>query len=159
MSPKLALIARRMQRQTPEQAPAPAYDDLTAAIQRLVDERVEQAMEQQPVKQPAHVRRLMDDFNRPTPTTDFRQLPAVQKTSSTKPFNAIFHRDGAGQILWAEMSTGVKFEVLRDGASRIIGMREITESPVLPALDVPYKAEARQYQPGTPRKLYGNDQE
>lgn len=156
MSPKLALIARRMQRQTPEKIPAPT-DDLTAAIQRLVDERVEQALEQQPVKQPAHVRRLMDQFNAPAPVTDYHQLPPVPRAQPKKPFNMLLHRDAVGQILWCEMPDGTKVEVVRDGAGEAIALREITESPVMPALDIAYKAEARAYQPRV-RKLFVNDE-
>ncbi|MCE6980746.1 hypothetical protein EI534_25905 [Pseudomonas frederiksbergensis] len=152
MSPKLALIARRMQRQTPEQAPAPASDDLAAAIERLVQERVDQAMEQQPVKPPPHVRRLMDEFNRPAPITDYRDLaPAPRTPAPKKPLNMLIHRDGADKILWCEMSDGTKVELIRDRAGKTIAMKEMDESPVLPALDVPYKAEARQYRDGEPR--------
>ncbi|WP_433737439.1 hypothetical protein [Pseudomonas putida] len=159
MSPKLKLLQRQMERQTPERIPvAPASNDLAAAIERLVQERVDAALEQQPVKPPPHVRRLMDDFNRPEPVSDYRQLPAVQKTAPKNPLSMIIHRDGADKILWVETSDGLKVEMVRDGAGKAIAMREITESPVLPELDIAYKTEAREYQPGTPRKLYGNDE-
>lgn len=152
-SPKLQILARQMARhQQPERAPAPASDDLAAAIERLVQERVDQAMEQQPAKTPAHVRRLLDQqFDKPPMPSDYRELPPVAKTAPKKSFGAIFHRDGAGQILWAEMSNGVKLEAVRDGAGNIVAMRQVEESPVLPALDIAAKAEARAYHPGEPR--------
>lgn len=106
-------------------------------------------------KPPARVRQL---FNAPEPVTDYRDLAPVPRTPAPKkPLNMLIHRDGADKILWCEMSDGAKFELIRDRAGKTIAMKEITESPVLPALDVPYKAAAREYQPGTPRKLYGND--
>jgi hypothetical protein len=151
-SAKLQILERKFAHQNPERIPAPAADDLTAAIQRLIDQRVEQALEQQPAKPSPHVQRLLDQqFNKPEPTTDYRQLPLVQKTAPKAPFNAIMHRDGAGQISWMEMSNGVKFAAIRDGAGKIIEIRQIDDSPVLPAPDIPFKAKARQYKDGEPR--------
>jgi hypothetical protein len=148
-----------MDRRTPEKIPAPASDDLAAAIERLVQERVDQALEQQPVKQPAHVQRLLDrQFAKPPMPTDYRQLPPTQKPDK-KPaeFTTIWHRDGAGQLLWSETiaDDGRRFitKVERDGAGAIVRCKTTPpdESPVLPALDIDYKAKARKYDPGEPR--------
>lgn len=150
-SPKLQILERRMARHSqPERIPAPATDDLTAAIERLVQERVSDALEQKQKHSPK-VQRLISDFNKPPMPTDYRQLPPVPKTTPKKPFNVIVHRDGAGLIRWMEMPNGLKIEAVRDGAGNIIAMREITESPVLPPPDIDYKAKARKYDPGTPR--------
>lgn len=122
MSLKLALIARRMNLQTPERIPAPADDDLTAAIQRLIDQRVSEALEEQrPVKQPAHVRRLMDDFNRPEPTTDFRQIPPTPRTQPLKAMEFQFQRDELGRV--AVVNAGnMQFRVQRNELGQIVRM-------------------------------------
>jgi hypothetical protein len=95
-SPKLSLIQRRLERQT-EKAPAPASDDLAGAIERLVQERVDQALEQRPVKQPAHVQRLLDQqFNNPAPVT-VKQLPPAPKTPKVIE-SVVVQRDELGRI-------------------------------------------------------------
>lgn len=149
MSPKLAILERKMARQSSAQAPAPeGGHGLGAAIEKLiadeVERRVGEAVEQRPSPR---VRRL---FNAPAPVSDYRELPPVAKTAPKKSLNMLIHRDAAGQILWAEMD-GMKVELVRDGAGRAIAMREITESPVLPPLDIADKTKARQYQPGETR--------
>lgn len=150
-SAKMQAIERKLGVQrTPEKMPAPADDDLGVALQRLVDQRVKEALEQQqPVKQPAHVQRLMQSFNAPAPTTDFRQLPTVPKTAPAKNLSAQLIRDGAGLTRWIQIGN-LKFEVQRDGADKVIGMHQVDESPVLPQPDIP-KAEARKYNEGEPR--------
>lgn len=149
MSPKLAILQRRMNLQ-PEQAPVPeGGHGLGVAIEQLiadeVSRRVGEAMQQSP-----KVQRLLDDFNRPKPVTDYRDLPPVQKTTPAKSMSALIHRDGAGLARWVEVN-GIKFEALRDGAGVLLGMKQVDESPVLPAIDIPYLAGARQYQDGEPR--------
>src|SRR3990167_603212 len=114
-SPKLQILARQMARhQQPERAPAPE-SGLGAAIEQLVQQAVQEqvadAIEQR--KPPAHVRRLMDDFNKPAPITDYRELPPVARTAPKKPLNMQLHRDGSGVIRWMECN-GVKFKAIRD---------------------------------------------
>lgn len=156
MSPKLALIARKMARQTPEQAPAPEGHGLGAAIEKLIADEVERRVGEV-MEQEARVR---DQFRAPAPVTDYRQLPQVPRAQPPKePLNMTIHRDGGGLITWCEASDGTKIQTVRDGAGNMIAMREVSESPVLPALEIPFKGEARQYQPGVPRKLYGNTPE
>lgn len=158
-SPTLRLLERKMlRRQTPAPAPEGGHG-LGAAIEQLIAEEVErrvgEAMDER-AKQPPHVRDL---FRAPAPVTDYRDLPPVPRAQPPKePLNMIIHRDGAGLITWCEMNDGTKVEMVRDGAGEAIALREITESPVLPALEIPFKGEARQYQPGVPRKLYGNSE-
>ena len=153
-SPRLQILERKMARHSqPEKVPAPAADDLTAAIQQLIDQRVSEALERQPVKQPAHIQRLLDQQFKPPMPTDYRQLPPTPKAPKP-PFNMIIHRDAAGLITWTEMTNGlvtIRTQAIRDGAGKMIGMREIEESPVLPAPAIPFKAEAREYDPGTER--------
>jgi hypothetical protein len=156
-SPKLQILERQMLRQNPEPAPVPEDGHgLGAAIEKLIADEVERrvgdAMER---KAPSRVRNL---FNAPEPYTNFNQLPPVQKTPA-KPaeFETIWHRDGAGQILWSETiaDDGRRFvtKVERDGTGAIIRCKTTPpdESPVLPALAVDYKAKARTYDPGEPR--------
>lgn len=96
MSSKLALIARRMNLQSPEKAPAPADDDLSAAIQRLVDQRIE-AAQQQPSP---HVQRLLDQQFKPKTTyTDFAQIPSTPRPKTPPNFEAVVsQRDQFGRI-------------------------------------------------------------
>lgn len=146
MNPKLAILQRQMLRKMPEQPTAPASDDLAAAIERVVQERVEVALEQQR-KPPAHVQRIRDQFNAPAPVTDYRQLPPTPRTAPAKNMNVQVFRDGAGLMRWITVNDA-KFEIQRDGADRIVGMRQVDESPVLPALDIAVKAESRKYKEG-----------
>lgn len=147
MNAKLSLLQRRMDRQSLEQAPAPASDDLAAAIERLIEQRVDQAMEQRPVKTPAHLQRIRDQFDAPKPYTDFKQLPPVAKAPAPKAMEMRLHRDGAGVVRWMEIN-GVKIEALRDRAGVLLGARQVDESPVLPPLDIADKAQARKYKEG-----------
>ncbi|WP_095195873.1 hypothetical protein [Pseudomonas sp. Irchel 3A7] len=142
-----------MARQEQAQAPAPEGHGLGAAIEKIiadeVERRVAEAMqERKPIRQM---------FNAPKPYTDFEQLPPVAKTRPPKNIGVQVFRDGAGLMRWLTVGD-VKFEIQRDGADRIVGMRQVDESPVLPALDIAVKTEAR-YNPGVPRKLYGNTPE
>lgn len=158
MSPKLQLLAKRMKLPPMgEQAPAPETSGLGAAIEQLIQRKVDAAVEEQQLHSPK-VERLLNQMNKPAPTTDFKQLPPLQRTAPIKNFDMTIHRDAANRILWAQCGN-VKFEAVRDGAGCLIGTRQIHESPVLPALDIPFKVEAREYDPGTPRKIYGNNPE
>lgn len=123
MSTKLALIARRINLQNPEKIPvAPASDDLAAAIERLVQERVEAELARQPVKQPAHVQQLLDrQFNKPSMPTDYRELPPVQKTPAPKAMEVQFQRDELGRIALVDMGT-VQWRVQRNEVGQIVRM-------------------------------------
>lgn len=150
-SPKLAILQRQMERrQTPERIEAPAEDDLTAAIQRLVDQKVAAALEEQ--KPSPRVQRLLDrQFNKPA-YTSFEQIPPTQKPVA-KPVEATttWHRDGAGRLLWCETIDcyGKRWvtKVERDAAGAILRAKTMPpdESPVLPPLDIDPKAKARKY--------------
>ncbi len=111
-SAKLESIARRLR--LPD---APLSDDLTAAIERLVNDRVDAALEER--KRPPHVQRLMDDFNRPKPVTDYRDLPPVQTTPAPKVMEATIERDGAG-LARAMVVNGQRFIAQRDGAGQLV---------------------------------------
>lgn len=142
-----------LRRQALEKAPAPAPDSgLGAAIDTLIQQRVDEALAGERERHAAQIRQLTEQIkNQPQ-----RQLPPAPRTPA-EPLTMLVHRDGADKVLWLECSDGTKAEVVRDGAGNMIAMREITESPVLPKLDIPFKGEARQYR--MPRKLYGNDSE
>lgn len=123
MSPKLQLIAKRMKLPPlGEKAPPPADGHgLGMAIESLiadeVERRVGEAMEQQR-KQPAHVNRLMDQFNKPAPVSDYRQLPT---TPAPKVMQATIERDGAG-LARAIVVNGQRLLAQRDGAGQLIGV-------------------------------------
>jgi hypothetical protein len=143
-----------MSRRT-EKIPAPE-SGLGAAIERMVQERVDQAVEEQPVS--AHVQRLLDrQFYKPPMPTDYRQIAPVQKPDK-KPaeYETTWHRDGAGRIAWAEtVANGVRFvtKVERDGGGNIVRCKTTAggESPVLPPPDIDPETKAREYNPGVPR--------
>lgn len=147
-SPKLQIIARQMARNQPERAPA--SDDLAAAIERLVQERVDQAMEQQPAKPPAHVRRLMDDFNKPEPTTDFRQIPPTPKAPVPKALEFQFGRDELGRINRVDVG-GMQWYAQRNELGQIVRMVPADLVPPPPAIEPPALAASRAYHPGEPR--------
>jgi hypothetical protein len=151
-SPRLKILERQMtHRQIPEKVPAPAEDDLTAAIQRLVDQRVEQALEQQPVKQPAHVQRLLDQqFNKPIMPTSFRQLPTVATTPAPKATEIQFQRDELGRVNVVNAGN-LQFRVQRNEVGQIVRMVPADTAPMPPGIEPPALAAARKYQPGTPR--------
>jgi hypothetical protein len=148
-SPKLAILQRQMERRTPERIPAPA-DDLTAAIQQLIDQRVDQAMEEQPA--PAHVQRMLDrQFNKPAHMpTDYRELPAVAKTPAPKMREIQFQRDELGRVVTVSCGT-LEFHVQRNPLGKIVRMVPSDIAPPPTAIEPPFKAEAREYNPGVPR--------
>lgn len=98
-SPRLKILERQMLRKMPEQAPVPASDDLAAAIERVVQQRVEAALEQRPVKPPSHVQRIRDQFDAPAPYTDFKQIPPTPKPRRPPVFETMVSaRDHLGRI-------------------------------------------------------------
>lgn len=142
-SPKLALLERKLG-VGPKQEKPPVPDShshgLGVAIEKLIEDivqqRVQDALQQrQQVQQSPHVNRLMGSFNAPV-----SQPPAPR--TPPKNLSAQLFRDGAGVTRWIEIN-GLKFEVQRDGAEKVIGMRQVDESPVLPQPDIAFKSEAR----------------
>jgi hypothetical protein len=139
-----------------ERTPAPADTSLGAAIQAEIDKAVQQQVEVALVRereqqhQSPHMRRLMEDFNAPAPITDYRELKPTPKTAPAKNISAQIFRDAAGVSRWIEIN-GLKFKIERDNAGKAIRMIQVDESPVLPQPDIPYKAEARKYNPGEER--------
>lgn len=149
MSPKLAVLHRRLNL-TPEKAPVPDTG-LGAQIEALVADAVQAQVADALERQSPKVDRLIQGFNKPKPVTDYRQLPHVQKTAPARNMTALVHRDAAGVTRWIEVN-GVKFEAMRDGAGVLLGMKQVDESPVLPPPDIPFKPEAREYNPGESRQ-------
>lgn len=96
MSPKLQLLERKFARQNPERIPAPASDDLAAAIERLVQERVQEAQQ----KPSQHIQRLLDQQFKPKTTyTDFKQIPETPKPKTPTAFESVVsQRDAFGRI-------------------------------------------------------------
>lgn len=134
-SPKLQLIARQMERRTPEKIPV-ASGGIGQAIEQLIEQAVEERVEKQ---QSTHVKRLLDQqFKPPAPKyTSFDQIPPTPRAPKP-PVSFRLYRDGANKLVWAESSDGHKFKVLRDAAGLMIGMEEMRdgELPVLPPMDI-----------------------
>ena len=149
MNPKLAILQRRLNISMPEKAPVPDTG-LGAQIEALVTDAVQQQVADALERSPK-VDRLIQGFNKPKPMpTDYRELPAVPKTAPAKNMSAQIMRDGAGLARWIQIGN-LKFEALRDATGMLVGMRQVDESPVLPPPDIPFKAEAREYNPGESR--------
>lgn len=150
-SPRLQILERRLARQSPEKIPAPADDDLAAAIQRLVDKRVEAALEQRPVKPPAHVQRLLDQqFEKPPMPTSFKQIPPTPKAPAPKAMEFHFQRDELGRI--SVINAGDRqFRVQRNELGDIVRMVPADIAPMPPAIEPPALAAAREYQPPAAR--------
>lgn len=152
-SPKLQMLERQMARRE-ERIPVAEPSGIGAAIEELIAGEVARKVGE--VEKAANNKKLDRLFNKPErPMTDFKQLPPTPRTPfPTAPMEAWVHRDGANKIVWAEMINNgrtVKVKIIRDGAGLMIGCKEISESPVLPAPDIEFKADARQYKPGEPR--------
>ncbi|MHA6232728.1 hypothetical protein [Pseudomonas fluorescens group sp. PF-69] len=146
MNPKLAILQRRMNLQ-PEQAPVPeSGHGLGVAIEQLiadeVSRRVGEAMQQSP-----KVQRLLDDFNRPKPTTDFKQLPPVARTPAPKAMELQFQRDELGRVAMVDAGF-MQWRVQRNEVGQIVRMVPADIAPIPPAIEPPYLGKARQYQDG-----------
>lgn len=152
MNAKLEILRRRMERQMPEKIPAPADDDLAAAIQRMIDQRVSEAIERQPAKQPAHVQRLLDQqFSKPAaPISDYRQLPAVPRAVQPKALEFQFGRDELGRINRVDVG-GMQWYAQRNELGQITRMVPADLVPPPPAIEPPALAASRAYQLGEPR--------
>ena len=150
-SPKLEILARQMARNQPERVPAPE-SGLGAAIEQLVQQAVQEqvadAIEQR--KPPAHVRRLMDDFNKPEPTTDFRQIPPTPKAPVPKALEFQFGRDELGRINRVDEG-GMQWYAQRNELGQITRMVPTDLVPPPPAIEPPALAASRAYQPPAPR--------
>jgi hypothetical protein len=130
---KLQLLQRKMDRQ---QAPAPttADDDLTAAIQRVVDQRVEQALEQQQAKQPPpQVQRLLNQQFRPAPITSFEQLPPVPRTRAPKAAETQLARDELGRVNKITVGT-MEFYVQRNELGQAVRVVPSDTAPMPPVV-------------------------
>ncbi|OPK06788.1 hypothetical protein [Pseudomonas sp. VI4.1] len=150
MNPKLQILERRLARQSPEKIPAPADDDLAAAIQRLVDQRVADALERQPVKPPARVQRVLDQFDAPKPYTSFDQIPATPKTPAPKAREISLQRDELGRINIVNAG-GMQWYAQRNELGDIVRLVPADITPMPPAIEPPALAAARKYNPGEPR--------
>lgn len=152
-SPTLNLLERKMiRRQALEKAPAPSPGDghgLGFAIEQLIADEVERRVGE--AEERAKQQRLLDrQFNKPAPRT-FEQIPPTPRTRPQEPLEMVLHYDAAGKLSWAEDSDGSKVQAIRDRAGKMIALKEVTESPVLPALAIAPKNKARQYREPEPR--------
>ena len=152
MTPKFEIIARQIARhQQPERVQARATDDdLAAVIQRMIDQRVSEAIERQPVKPPARVQRVFDQFDAPKPYTDFRQIEPPPKARVPKAMELHFQRDELGRI--NRVNAGdMQWVVQRNELGDIVRMVPADIAPMPPAIEPPALAASRQYQAPAPR--------
>lgn len=149
MSPKLALIARKMARQTPSQAPAPeGGHGLGAAIEQLIADEVERRVGE--AEERAKQQRQLDrQFNKPAPRT-FEQIPPTPRTQPPKAMDVTFQRDELRRIAVVNMD-GEQWRVQRGAHGEIVRMVPIDTAPMPPAIEPPELKQARKYQPGEPR--------
>lgn len=155
-SSKMQMLERQFARREERIPVVPETGSLGAAIDAMVQEEIARKVGES-MEKTATDRKLDRLFNKPErPVSDFKQLPPTPRTPfPTAPAEAWVHRDGANKIVWTEMTHNgktTKFKIIRDGAGLMIGCKEISESPVLPAPDIEFKADAREYHPGVPRK-------
>lgn len=148
MNPKLAILNRRLNL-TPDKAPAPESHGLGIAIEQLIADEVGRRVDEA-VKQSPRAQRLLDDFNKHKPVTDYRQLPPVARTPAPKAMEIQFMRDQLGRICMIDMGD-VQFRVQRNPDGQIVRMVPADIVPMPPAIEPPYLAEARKYNPGEPR--------
>ena len=149
MSPKLQLLARRMNLSAPaekEQAPDTGIGAaIESMIQQAVEERVEKA-------QSTHVKRLLDQqFNKPAPVTDYRQLPTPPRAIAPKALEFQLQRDELGRINVVNAGN-MQWRVQRNELGEIVRLIPSDIAPMPPAIE---PAEINQMRP---RKLYGNDE-
>lgn len=151
-SPRLQQILRDIERKKPKPAEkAPASGDLGAAIESMINEAVQERVSAEldrhrdRLQHSPRVQQLMRE--RPVPASE--PTPPA-RTAPPKDLAAQLHRDGKGRTAWVEIG-GLRFDIERNELGRVTGMRQREESPVLPPLEMPYKASAREYNPGEPR--------
>ncbi|VVO87962.1 hypothetical protein PS903_02128 [Pseudomonas fluorescens] len=150
MSPKLAILERRMKLQASEKIPAPATGDLAATLEALIAERVDAALERQPVKPPARVQRITDQFDAPKPYTSFDQIPATPKAPAPKAREMHFQRDELGRINRVNVGN-MQWVVQRNELGDIVRLTPSDIAPMPPAIQPPALAASRAYQPPAPR--------
>jgi hypothetical protein len=114
MTPRLALIAKQLERR--EQAPAPVPGSgVGDAIENLIADEVERR-----VGAALREQAQMLESSRPKPTYS-EQIPAPPRTPTPRAMRATIQRDGAG-LARAIVINGVRFLVQRDAAGQIIDM-------------------------------------
>lgn len=148
-SPRLKILERQMLRKTPEQAPAPeGGHGLGAAIEKLIADEVERRVGEAVERKPPP--RVRDLFKAPAPVSDYRQLPPVQRAVAPKAMDITFQRDELRRIAVVDMGD-MQFRVQRGAHGEIVRLVPIADAPMPPAVEPPFKAEARKYNPGEPR--------
>lgn len=153
-SPRLLQITRELNRKKQLTEKAPASGTLGETLEQLIAEQVEQRVSQELERQQPTGLRLQRLLRQgasspPVPSTDYRQIPPP-RTELPKDLTALIHRDAEGRAAWVDIN-GLKYEVQRDSLGRLLRMVRRSESPVLPALEIPFKADAREYHDGEPR--------
>ncbi|UVJ46210.1 hypothetical protein NVV94_12120 [Pseudomonas sp. LS1212] len=130
---RLLYRARQLGIELPDKAPDPVdVSGLGTAIQQLIDasvaERIAKELERQR-EQSSHTERMMREFNAPAP------LPPTPANAGAGPRlvpEMQFVRDSAGQIFQVKYNNGAVLQAVRDGAGKVIGMKEIRPPTVPP---------------------------
>lgn len=132
-SPKLQQLERKFGRSQVPQPVSPTGSGLGDAIERLLQAEVEKQVAEQMDKQPKapRLRRMLDGFDRQpaerwTPAADTFDEPTPAIRQNVKPPKAIdvqFTRGGDDRINTVHVGDKT-LKVMRDGAGRIVGMRE-----------------------------------
>jgi hypothetical protein len=153
MSPGMERIARQQDRQAPASAPVDS-SGLGAAIDTLIQQRVDQALATERERHAAEIQQLMVQINK----QQARPLPPPKKPREFT--SKITRRDHLGRIWITETvveGENIKLvtETMRDELGSIVSSRTFpwpaneTYRPGKPGR-LP-QAEARQYRPGEPR--------
>lgn len=151
MNSRLSLIAKQVERREQQQAQAPVETSgiggaIEAVIERMVEERVAQALAAQ---------KQMLAEQQPKPRfDDFRQIPPTPRTVTPKPMQATIQRDGAG-VARALVINGQRLLLQRDAAGQLVGFVDEKQASEVRYDDqsVPPAVLNR------PRGPYGNDPE
>lgn len=134
-SPKLQQLERKLGRSQVPQPVSPTGSGLGDAIERLLQAEVEKQVSEQMDKRPStpspRLRRMLDGMNRPeperwTPAADTFDAPTPAERMNVKPPKAIdvqFTRGADDRINTVHIGNKT-MRVQRDGAGRIVGMRE-----------------------------------
>lgn len=155
MNPRLQQILRHVERNRAKPPPAEKVPsgDLAGVIEemiaRQVQERVSAELDRHRERlQPTGPRLQALLRDRPAPSSELP--PPAPRTAPPVDMTMLIHRNAEGRAVWLEVGN-LKFDVQRNALGRVTGMRQRTESPVLPPLEIPFKASAREYHEGEPR--------
>lgn len=153
-SSKMRVLERQMTRREERITAPDTSGGIGGVIEQLIADEVANRVGEAVEK--TNNQRLDRLFKPPAPKyTSFDQIPPTPRAPKPRtPLSSKIYRDGANKMTLVEINgpAGIaKYKAVRDGAGILLGWEEVEVSPVLPALDIDYKGEARKFQPGTAR--------